>query len=284
MASAEHGYSPLRNSGVGCAWAIAFFLLIPFFHYLLIAFAILAVLSILPLCFRLAELISIRDLIAKALAGSCFTSSGICGVLEDAEIKWRLLWPRLALKAVTYSLEKGEIHGKQISFSIGRSVLLAYKKCDIEDFLRVATKEAGIEIHADLSPEARSIQLLTRCLTAHEEGSLKLDKLAREIEDFSISLQSCKGNPLLEPSRDNLRNLLAEAMETRRQVTTKTNDLEKKINFLKEYLSMPSTVRRSIAYGERSGGYSLDEELEHDFQELIDFAVTMDSLTDRTSL
>jgi len=278
MAGAGQSTDTSKRGAFGCIALLLFLVILPIIHYLIGIFALGLAIAVIPLCIHLVKLIEIKDRLKRQLSGGYFTSEGICGIVDDVVIQWHNLLPFLIFQSTIHSLQDGNNNTKQVFQKIETTGLQKNS-----NQLRLATTVASrlsIELHSDLSPESKSIDLLFRCLKTIRVGRAKLEKLDKNIDEYSISLTRCKGNPLLEPSIDNIRRLLRDAKELRQESSQRIADLNAKIDSIEEFLLLPSAVRNSISTGDTNDGYLLLEAFDDEFKELIELTETLDALTD----
>jgi len=278
MAGAGQSTDTSKSGAIGCIAILLFLAILPIIHYLIGIFALILVIAVVPLCMHLVKLIEARDCLKQQLLGGYFTSEGICGIVDDIAIQWHTLIPILVFQSTIHSLQKGDNNTKQVIQKIETTGL--QKNSNQLRLVNTVASRLSIELHSDLSPEAKSIDLLFRCLKTIRVGRAKLEKLDKNIGEYSISLTRCKGNPLLEPSMDNIKRLLGDAKELRQESSQRIAELNAKIDSIEEFLLLPSAVRNSISTGDTNDGYFLLEAFDDEFKELIELTETLDALTD----
>jgi len=278
MAGAGQSTDTSKSGAIGCIAILLFLAILPIIHYLIGIFALILAIAVAPLCMHLVNLIEARDRLKQQLLGGYFTSEGICGIVDDIAIQWHTLIPILVFQSTIHSLQKGDNNTKQVIQKIETTGL--QKNSNKLRLVNTVASRLSIELHSDLSPEAKSIDLLFRCLKTIRVGRAKLEKLDKNIGEYSISLTRCKGNPLLEPSMDNIKRLLGDAKELRQESSQRIAELNAKIDSIEEFLLLPSAVRNSISTGDTNDDCFLLEAFDDEFKELIELTETMDALTD----
>jgi len=278
MAGAGQSTDTSKSGAIGCIAILLFLAILPIIHYLIGIFALILAIAVAPLCMHLVNLIEARDRLKQQLLGGYFTSEGICGIVDDIAIQWHTLIPILVFQSTIHSLQKGDNNTKQVIQKIETTGL--QKNSNQLRLVNTVASRLSIELHSDLSPEAKSIDLLFRCLKTIRVGRAKLEKLDKNIGEYSISLTRCKGNPLLEPSMDNIKRLLGDAKELRQESSQRIAELNAKIDSIEEFLLLPSAVRNSISTGDTNDDCFLLEAFDDEFKELIELTETMDALTD----
>lgn len=255
-----------------------FLVILPYIHYLIgIAFLLLLIASI-PFCISLAAVTEVRDALNQQLKNTRFTTNGYCGIIDKFEIDWENIWPRLALAVTVYRLdftnEKGET-GKLLIGGINN-----FKGSSKGKWAELATSLLEIEPHSDLSAEAKSVELLAKCIQAIRDGDKRTMQLKSSIEELSNSISLCNANPLLSPSKDNIEGHLSNAKRELGKIQKNASKISSKVKILKEYLSLPKTVRAAIASGVTEAESDSEHTFAEEFQELVELTQIMDSLTD----
>ena len=272
------GSRSFADSPVGCLWIIAAIFLIPIIHYLFAGAVLFLALASVPFGLRLVRAIELRNALRSKLVGAFFTSSKSCGKIESVEVDYLRPWPRLSVEVFLYMLSDSLLSGLRRSVSLEDLSVFAAR--DESRWPALAAKSMGLTLQTDISPEAKAIELLVRSLDALNGGNLKLNSLDKKISELSASARLCLGNPLLEPSLDNIEKMLDEATRIRAGTRAEIEAIEGKALALSEFLSLPESVRTSLADGVSFEEGISGESLDQDFYELAELVRTLDDLID----
>lgn len=226
---------------------------------------------------RLSNAVNIKNILCPRLVGSVYTNEESCGIIDSVNIYYENIRPVVHIKVLFYPLK---ITPECIRGFYSISDLSMFDLEAIHRWPLLAASHFGLNLHSDISPEAKSFLLLEKYLIALKNGISKLSLLDKKISGISRSLAVCAGNPLLEPSLDNLEKSLGRARYARPKLKSYLTDLELKTNALREFLSLPNVVRESLATNSETEITYNEEGFEQDFEELVDFIQTLDDLVD----
>ena len=251
--------------------------LLPIIHYILGFAIILLALASFPYCLRLTKAIETRNSLRSRLVCTFFTADDSCGKIESVDVNYICLWPCLRIDIFSCPLADP-------SLSLRRSLALEdlsfFKTVDQSRWPALVAKSLGLTLQTDISPEAKAIDLLVRIVATVESSTTKLNSLDKKISELAASVRLCAGNPLLEPSLDNIKKMLAEAKQISSRTWAETVSVEAKALTLRDFLSLPQSVRTHLASGLNLEDGISGENLEADFNELTELVRIMDDLID----
>lgn len=269
----------VANDLIGCMLGFIFILVIISAVWPFVLWASVLILLFFAVRFiaRLSNAVNIKNILCSRLVGSVYTNEESCGIIDSVNIYYENIRPVVHIKVLFYPLK---ITPECISGFYSISDLSMFDLEAIHRWPLLAASHFGLNLHSDISPEAKSFLLLDKYLIALKNGISKLSLLDRKISGISRSLAVCAGNPLLEPSLDNLEKSLGRARYARPKLKSYLTDLELKTNALREFLSLPNVVRESLATNSETEITYNEEGFEQDFEELVDFIQTLDDLVD----
>lgn len=269
----------VANDLIGCMLGFIFILVIISAVWPFVLWASVLILLFFAVRFiaRLSNAVNIKNILCSRLVGSVYTNEESCGIIDSVNIYYENIRPVVHIKVLFYPLK---ITPECISGFYSISDLSMFDLKAIHRWPLLAASHFGLNLHSDISPEAKSFLLLDKYLIALKNGISKLSLLDKKISGISRSLAVCAGNPLLEPSLDNLEKSLGRARYARPKLKSYLTDLELKTNALREFLSLPNVVRESLATNSETEITYNEEGFEQDFEELVDFIQTLDDLVD----
>jgi hypothetical protein len=261
----------------GCLWLLGALILLPIIHYIFAGVIILLAIASFPYCLRLVKVIELRNSLRPRLVNTFFVTDDSCGKIEGVEANYICLWPRLRIDIFSCPLADPSL---SLRCSLALENLSCFKTMDQSRWPALAAKSLGLTLQTDISPEAKAIDLLVRIVAMLESSTTKLNSLDKKISELAASVRLCAGNPLLEPSLDNIKKMLAEAKQIRSRTWAETESVEAKALTLRDFLSLPQSVRTHLASGLNLEDGISGENLEADFNELTELVRIMDDLID----
>jgi len=253
-------------------------MLLPIIHYVLgVAVLVLAIASILY-CVRLAKAIDVRNNLRQVLLGTRFTTTTICGIVREVEVSAYASWPSVVITCDAYMLDRdSKEKGKRTFLLVSLEGLQASR---IDQLPEIVLARCGANYHGDLSPEAKSIDLLEKLDAALESQIRKLLMVEQKIRDLSQSIAVCSKNPLLRPSLDNLQKAARKAEELRKKLVQSGEKIRSKIIVLRDFLALPQDIRTSLVTGFEEDPELDAESFEHEFLDIVLLMEALDELSD----
>lgn len=261
----------------GCLWLVGALFLLPIIHYVFAGIILFLAIASFPYCLRLGKVIELRNSLRTRLVGVFFTADDSCGKIEGVEANYVCLWPRLRIDIFTCPLADPTLCLRR---SLALEDFSLFKTVDQSRWPTLAAKSLGLTLQTDISPEAKAIDLLVRIVAELGNTTQNLNSLDKKISELAASVRLCAGNPLLEPSLDNIKKMLDEAKQIRSRTWAETESVEAKALALRDFLSLPQSVRTHLASGLNLEDGVSGENLEVDFNELIELVRILDDLLD----
>ena len=261
----------------GCLWLVGALFLLPIIHYIFAGIILFLAIASFAYYLRLVKVIELRNSLRPRLVGAFFTADDSCGKIEGVEANYVCLWPRLRIDIFSCPLADPSL---SLRCSLALEDLSLFKTVDQSRWPTLAAKSLGLTLQTDISPEAKAIDLLIRIVAELGNATKKLNSLDKKISELAASVRLCAGNPLLEPSLDNIKKMLAEAKQIRSRTWAETESVEAKTLALRDFLSLPQSVRSHLASGLNLEDGISGENLQADFNELTELVQILDDLID----
>ena len=253
-----------QNPAITWAIIFGFFLLIAFWYVALILLAIGAFIWLITAIDRVILEVNLNDWNSR-LSGRVISHKDSHSIFEGIKIINSLpyaLTSELAIKNGDTGLTKKEIalHNKRI-----------YAKDSAATKLNQLLEKHSINFVNRLSVEEKAMRSALTCIDEIEWGQDALAQLEKLTNDLSKTLAVAPGNPLLEPSIEQLNNARARYLSEYDSIDKALDESKEILTDLAEYLSLPASIKPVITFDEISlGRQNQLKALKESFREVIE--------------